>query len=401
MTTTTPGPTTLTPTLSQLWRRSRWFLAGALVLLLAALLIGGLGGSGGYPALDPRSADPDGARATAQLLRRQGVTVDPVDTPAALDASPGADTVLLPLPDLLTPDQLRDLAAAGHRRLVLIDPGDTALGILAPGVHPAETAGIPLSIASASTAPDCPLPEAQLAGSAELGGQLYDLDAGTTGCYPREGHPALAEAPGSGGTEVIVLGSGRFLTNQALAQDGNASLALGLLGSQPQLTWYLPDYSSVPQQAGQRSFTDLIPAGWSWGALQLAVAAVLAALWRARRLGPVVSEQLPVVVRAAETTEGRARLYQRAKARGQAAESLRRAARHRLAPVLGVPVTAGEPDGTALLAALADRLDRRSPDQRDPGGPHTLLYGPPPTDDAALLRLADDLDALERQVRQP
>jgi hypothetical protein len=30
--------------------------------------------------------------------------------------------------------------------------------------------------------------------------------------------------------------------------------------------------------------------------------------------------------------------------------------------------------------------------------PHTLLHGPPPPDDAALLRLADDLDALERRV---
>jgi hypothetical protein len=28
----------------------------------------------------------------------------------------------------------------------------------------------------------------------------------------------------------------------------------------------------------------------------------------------------------------------------------------------------------------------------------TLLHGPPPSDDAALLRLADDLDALERFI---
>ncbi|MDH6110785.1 hypothetical protein P3T36_003154 [Kitasatospora sp. MAP12-15] len=394
----TSAPTTaLSPTARQLWRRSRWFLLGAAVLLLAALLVGGLGDSGGYPALDPRSADPDGGRATAQLLRQQGITVDPVDTPAALDDSAGADTVLLPLPDLLSPDQLRALAAAGHRRVILISPGDAALSILAPDVHPAEAAGVPLGIASASTQPSCSLPEAQRAGSVQLGGQLYAADDDTLACYPREGHPSLVRTTEPSGTEVIVLGSGRFLTNQALAQDGNASLALGLLGAQPHLTWYLPDYSSAPQQAQQRSFTDLIPRGWSWAALQLALAAVLAALWRARRLGPVVSEDLPVVVRAAETTEGRARLYQRAKAREQAATSLRRAARHRLAAVLGVPLTVGEPDGTALLTALAGRL----PAPVDPGGPHALLYGPPPTDDAALLRLADDLDALERQVRQP
>ncbi len=103
-----------------------------------------------------------------------------------------------------------------------------------------------------------------------------------------------------------------------------------------------------------------------------------------------------MVVRASETTEGRARLYRRAKARGRAAEALRRAAAHRLAPALGVPLRSGAPDPDALCAAAADRL----PDQ-PAGDVRALLYGPPPTDDAALLRLADDLDALERQVRNP
>ncbi|WP_329564619.1 DUF4350 domain-containing protein [Kitasatospora sp. NBC_01266] len=402
-----PAPVgSLTPTLRQLWYRTRWFLAAAAVLLIVGLLIAGLGDSTAYPSLDPRSAAPDGAKATAQLLRAQGITVDTTADADQLSAPAGADTVVLPLPDLLTDDQLRAVAAAGHRRLVLISPDSTALDLLAPGVHTADTADLPLTITSASAAPQCDLPEAQRAGSAELGGRLYRVDsdstatgAEVTGCYPREGYPALARTSTGQDTEVIVVGSGRFLTNQRLAHDGNAALALGLLGSQPRLTWYLPDYQALPASDGtpQKSFTDLIPDGWRWAALQLAVATVLAALWRARRLGPVVSEQLPVVVRAAETTEGRARLYHRAKARDRAADALRHAARHRLAPVLGVPLGTGEPDGTALLAALGDRLAGN----REPGELRGLLYGPPPTDDAALLRLADDLDALERQVRQP
>jgi hypothetical protein len=32
---------------------------------------------------------------------------------------------------------------------------------------------------------------------------------------------------------------------------------------------------------------------------------------------------------------------------------------------------------------------------------HSLLFGPPPSDDAALIALADQLDALEREVRRP
>ncbi|MFD9129984.1 DUF4350 domain-containing protein, partial [Kitasatospora sp. NPDC059571] len=129
--------------------------------------------------------------------------------------------------------------------------------------------------------------------------------------------------------------------------------------------------------------------------LTLPVAAAPAALWRARGLGRVVAEDLPVVVRAAETTEGRARLYRRANARGHAAEALRRAVRHRLAPVLGVPPAADGPDPATLCAAAAARTGRPSAEVQ------ALLYGGPPTDDAALLRLTDHLDALERQVRQP
>ncbi|MCP8712909.1 DUF4350 domain-containing protein, partial [Streptomyces sp. AC04842] len=144
----------------------------------------------------------------------------------------------------------------------------------------------------------------------------------------------------------------------------------------------------------EKSFFDLLPSGWLWGTLQLFLAAALAALWRARRLGPLVPEKLPVAIRASETVEGRARLYRKADARDRAALALRSATRVRLAPLVGVPTSqAHSPE--ALLPALSARLDGDGP------SPHTLLFGPPPGDDAALIRLADQLDALERQVRRP
>ncbi len=58
-------------------------------------------------------------------------------------------------------------------------------------------------------------------------------------------------------------------------------------------------------------------------AIQLGVALLLAALWRARRLGPLVTERLPVVVRASETVEGHARLYRSRRARDRVAATLR------------------------------------------------------------------------------
>ncbi|WP_405365780.1 DUF4350 domain-containing protein [Kitasatospora sp. NBC_00039] len=388
------SPSSLAPTGRSLWYRSRWFLLTAVLVLFAGALLAALSQDRRYPPLDPRSYDPSGAHAVVALLQREGLKVDITTDPTA--RTTGNDTLVVPEPDLLSPEQLRTIAAAKHARLILLSPGPAALSALAPGVRTSdEGGGVPYA-GVRSTAAQCALTEAVRAGTAHLGGLLYTTGSRGEGCYPRgHGYPLVAVPTGKG-TEVVVLGSGDFLSNELIKKDGNASLALGLLGSQPNLTWHLPDYSAPVAAGGDKRFTDYIPDGWRWGAYQLAIAVLLAAVWRARRLGPVISENLPVVVRAAETTEGRARLYRRAKARGRAADALRRATVHRLAPALGLPLSAGAPDPTALCAAVVDRL----PD-RPAGDVRTLLYGPPPTDDAALLRLADDLDALERQVRKP
>jgi hypothetical protein len=192
----------------------------------------------------------------------------------------------------------------------------------------------------------------------------------------------------------VVLGAPDVLYNSRLDKQGNASLALQLLGSRPELVWYLPSLSDdqAATETERRGFFDLIPSGWRWATVQLAIAAVLAALWRARRLGPLVSERLPVVIRASETVEGRARLYRRANARDRAASALRTATRSRLAPLVGVsPTQAHAPE--TLVPALSTHL--RSPVQ----DLHLVLFGPAPSNDAALIALADQLDALESEVR--
>ncbi|AXI77802.1 DUF4350 domain-containing protein [Peterkaempfera bronchialis] len=398
---TAPASTSLAPTAARLWQRWRGLTAAALVLVLGGLLYAGLRGDTRYPPLDPRSAAHDGARAITRLLERQGVAVDtaPGAGRALDDGRP--TTVLLTGAETLTRRQLQELGRTVHTgggRIVLLAPGPAELAVLAPGTRIAGPGGndddAPM-VPSASAAPGCALPEARRAGTAELGGLLYNPAARAQGCYPRLGMPALVWSP-EGAGDTVVLGSGRFLTNDRLDDDGNAALALGLLGAHQRLVWYLPDYDHSGASDGDQSLLSLLPAGWRWGLLQATVAALLAALWRARRLGPVVAENLPVVVRAAETTEGRARLYRRARARGRAADVLRAAARSRLGATLGLP-TRPEPDPAALAAAVTARL----PGDRTPAEVHALLYGAAPADDAALLRLADDLDTLERQVRQP
>jgi len=241
--------------------------------------------------------------------------------------------------------------------------------------------------------PGCRMGPARRAGAADTGGRGYEVRPGTDAalCYARDGVPSLVRVR-EGGRTVTFLGSPVPLTNSRFGDEGNAALALGVLGGRERLVWYLPSLADVPRSAAQRSFYDLVPDGVWWGLVQLGVAVLLLALWRGRRLGPLVEEPLPVVVRAAETVEGRARLYRRAGARDTAAEALRDATRTRLRAALGVPPGSGAPLVVDAVAARA----RRTPAEVAP-----LLYGAAPADDRALVRLADELDALDREVRRP
>lgn len=391
--------TSASPTPRQVWTRARGITLAVVLLLAAAVVIATIRSDAQHGTLDPRAADPKGSRAVAELLADRGVDTRVVTTLDEARAAAAPDTTLLvALPDLLTHRQqtsLRSATAGSGGRTVLVAPGSWSVERLIPGV----TADPATSLES-ELAPDCDLPAAQRAGTADLGGVRYTtthLDADH--CYRSERLATLLRVPETTGDgDTIVLGAPDILYNDHLDEQGNASLALQLLGSRPHLVWYLPSLSdaSAADPDDERSFFDLLPSGWIWGTLQLFIAAALAALWRARRLGPLVPERLPVAIRASETVEGRARLYRKANARDRAAAALRSTTRTRLAPLVGVPVAqAHAPE--ALLPALSTHLHNHGDGQTL----HTLLFGPPPSDDAALIALADQLDALEREVRRP
>ncbi|MGW1056122.1 DUF4350 domain-containing protein [Streptomyces sp. NPDC002521] len=391
-------PTTSTaPTVRQVWTRTRGIALAVVLILAGTVAMAAVRSTARHGELDPRSADPYGSRAVAQLLADRGVTTRVVTTLGEARAAAGPDTTLLvAVPDLLTArqqTQLHQATAASGGRTVLLAAGSPSVERLAPGV----TAD-PATSADGTLAPDCTLPEARRAGSADTGGIRYTtthLDADY--CYPSERLATLLRIPeASRDGDTVVLGAPDILYNDRLDKQGNASLALQLLGSRPHLVWYLPSLSdaSATDTGDRKNFLDLLPSGWLWGTLQLFIAAALAAFWRARRFGPLVPERLPVAIRASETAEGRARLYRKADARDRAASALRSATRTRLAPLIGVPVTqAHTPE--ALLPALSAHLTQ------DGQALHSLLFGPPPGDDAALIALTDQLDALEREVRRP
>jgi hypothetical protein len=389
--------TSTAPTTRQVWTRTRGIVLALVLVLAGAVAIAVIRSDTRHGDLDPRSADQYGSRAVAELLADRGVDTRVVTTLAEARTAAGPDTTLLvAVPDLLTPHQqslLQRSTARSGGRTVLVAAGSTSVERLAPGV----TAD-PANSVRSTLDPHCTLAAARRAGSADTGGIRYTtthLDANT--CYPSQRLATLLRIPAaSGNGDTVVLGAPDILLNDRLDKQGNASLALQLLGSRPHLVWYLPSLSDATATGAgdQKSLFDLLPSGWLWGTLQLFIAAALAAFWRARRLGPLVPEKLPVAIRASETVEGRARLYRKASARDRAAAALRSTARTRLAPLVGVPVSqAHAPE--ALLPALSAHL------HGDGQALQSVLFGPPPGDDAALINLTDQLDALEREVRRP
>jgi hypothetical protein len=393
------------PPAAGLWRK--WRVPAVLVALIL------LGGTviallqppvviTGY--LDPAGTGSTGAHALADLLSGRGDTVIRAITPAAAEAaarSPGRGTVTLVVtsPGLLTASELHGLAQVPANR-VLIGPDQAALAALAPRVRLLAVAPVqPLS-------PSCGLAAARLAGTADMGGAQLAVrpaaQAGSRGarpaagaraaqCYPVGGAASLVRFA-TAGRVVTVLGAGNALTNGSLARLGNASLALNLLGTHARIVWLVPSpalqATGLPG-SGQKSLLSLIPLPAYLVALQLGIAALLAALWRMRRLGPLVPEPLPVVVRASETVEGHAALYRSRRARGRAAAALRTAMLARALPALGLAPGAPDADVVAALSARSGSA---------PAQIEAMLFAPP-RDDRALVALADRLDALEKEVR--
>ena len=93
---------------------------------------------------------------------------------------------------------------------------------------------------------------------------------------------------------------------------------MNLAGQHPRRCWYAPQRIEGETSSPSTIF-DLIPDNVSWIVWQLWLVVLLVAFWKGRRVGPLVAEELPVVVRASETVEGRGRLYRSRRARDRAA----------------------------------------------------------------------------------
>ena len=422
-----PGPVPPDPARGTA-RRGRWlraglFTAAAGVAVALLMLTVSSAGTGSGP-LDPDDPGRAGTRALAQVLRRQGVTVDVVRSIEALEAAEvDADTtVVVGDPAYLgTAAAERAVAQASKaRRFVVTEPDDVTLEDLG---LPVEVTGSAPSDLRARCSTDLADPTDVLSAPATLyapstpgtpSSPSASSAPGSTSCFIADdtGAAGAAGAGGSDGSgdarepgaavvvlratgtapETVVLGSAVALMNRAITDGANAALALRTLGPVGRVVWYVPDVTDLDAVGPEGQPVDGtgrgIPDWFGPGVVLVALVVVVYALARGRRLGRLVTEPLPVVVRAVETTEARGRLYHRASDRALAARSLRAGSRARLITRLGLP-----PSSAGLVDAVARATGR------PPTDVEALLDGPNPDTDTDLLLLAQRLSDLEESVR--
>ena len=341
-------------------------------------------------ALDPENPSPSGARAVARVLEQHGVQVSVVRRAAQLARArvDGDTTVLVTSPGNLgragsREVELRTLRAGA---VVLAGPGRTVLEALALPLQPADAGN---GRRTGAGCDDPLLSGLSLQVSRSIG--YRGTGPSLTPCFRSGGSPAALVVRVDRGAPVYAVGGTDLFTNDRVDRGDNAAAALRLLGRHRRLLWYVPDVRDVV--AGDTgSFAAQLPEGL-FPALALLLVATLATMfWRGRRLGPLVVEPLPVVVKAVESTQGRGRLYRRVRDREHAAAVLRAAASRRLATRLRLP-----PDGAR--GGLVDAVARST--RSDPRAVHDVLVARRVPDDAALIRLAADLAALEKEVHHP
>ncbi|WP_445153890.1 DUF4350 domain-containing protein [Arthrobacter sp. Hor0625] len=385
-----PAAAGSTPALRRAFRRHRtWaILAAVFVAALVLTAVLQLQPRGDRAALSTRNAAPEGARAAAEILGRHGVAVEQQDSfegtakalGAARRAGSGTTLLLYDRNGYLGREQLQQLRGAADR-LVVVTPRLTTLQGMGGGL---AQAGV-VQDGTDDLAPACADADPAAAGTVSAAdGFLY---LGDTVCYPAPGSRGGLYASSADG-RTVVLGSTGILSNRALAEHGNAALVLRALGKEQRLIWYLPGLTDVPAAAHPATLDELTPPWTRVIGPWLAFVAVLAMLWRGRRLGPLVVEPIPVVVKAVETAEGRARLYHDAGAVDQAADVLRAGSLVRLAKALRL----GPEAGAGIIAeAVARHLDRT------PESVAAIVDAFPHTE-TGLVHYAERLDRLEKEV---
>ncbi|MFL6021832.1 MAG: DUF4350 domain-containing protein [Marmoricola sp.] len=358
-------------------------VAAVAVLLLATWLGRDTGSRGGH--LDPENASKGGARALAQVLDDHGVGVQVVRGRTAFaDARvDGRTTIVISNPE--------DLGKRTYAEVEQRLSSTTGSVLVVAGLSPAVADSLDLTEKDFSTATggdttpaDCSPAEPLLDGLT-LTTPGLGLGVPGDGCFGNQSGRLLLV--GADGHRWVLL-DGTPLTNDQIDRGENAAVALRLLGQRDRIVWYVADPGDI--QAGEATSVGRLLPPWLVPSLWLIAVAVGALLLqRGRRLGPLVTEPMPVTIRALESTTALGRLYEKARDRDHASALLLDGTARRLRELLGAAPGAS----TAELARAVALRTGRTVQQVDE------LLTRRARSDAELVSLAQELTQLEEEVR--
>jgi hypothetical protein len=377
-------------------KRPRWvtplIVVGVLLAATLAMTLLNPAGQGNTDELDPANPGYSGAQGLAHVLSDHGVSVTVVRSQRELldETIDGTSTVVI----------THDLRLSGRTARAALAHAASAASVILLDPDPEVTKGMGLPVESHLTdltdvAAACTVVAVGEDFRLALAGRAYTTTgsgSGTTSCFPdKSGGGALVSLPGAAGRPpVILLGDDTLISNGTILDSDNAAIALHLFGQTDRLIWYVPSLADIaPSESSSRS----IAPAWFGPGLALATSAVVfLCLWRGRRLGRLVTEPLPVIVRAVETTESRGRMYRKSRDRTRALAVLQLATRRRLTAYLGLSASSTVSSVAAAAAAVSGRSYHDALD---------LLSSSAVHDDSSLLELANNLIALEKEVHRP
>ncbi len=357
--------------------RAFWVVVVCLIILLFAVPNGGDGNTESYSV---NSAEPDGLKAMVLMEDQLGVKVQ-----EGTSLSSSNDVALL-LNDILTRDQQQQLSRWVNAGGVLIsaDPSSDLNPVMGADSPPVQTREL---------VPNCSSPFVdgveRIRPVDDRSYSLFATDSEATTCFVGRGRGAFMAVSKEGLGTIVQLGGPEIFTNGQLGDVDNSVLIANLLasGSNGGVVALKPDLTAAP--SGDKTIGDLISDGVKQGIWQLAVAAVVLAFWRSRRLGKPVHEPQPVELPGSALVVARGDLLQHAKQAGGAARAMRADLKRTLAELMGLSSNVA-PEIVAQLVSQRTGIDERRLLS-------VLLDGPVPSDET-LLALAQAIEDVKREV---
>jgi hypothetical protein len=343
------------------------------VLVLIAL-VGGRPPRQGTP-FDPDGVGPSGGRALRETLEALGADVAVTD-----EVGVDADVVLV-LEDRLTEEQRDELRlwVDGGGLLVIADPASEltpiVVGDLGGGVD-----GEPGPLRPGR----CTVDALADVGPVDPGfAARYEADAGSGSCFDSF---VVETAPGRGVQRSV--GGAALFTNDRLGDADNAVLAVRLLDAGPgtEVAWLVRDRSVAGEEG---SLWALVSPGTRAALLQVAVAALVYVVVRARRLGPPMREPQPVQLAGSELVAAVGHLMQQRRDPDAAARLLRADLRRELSRRLGLPNDA-PPDLLVRIVVTRFPIDDATASR--------VLADHPVQSDEALVALAREIESIRQEV---